>query len=190
MHEKSTALSLLAISTAIVALVCVVILSYVGRRTGVSSDVVSPVHLATSTPVITSYCTANDLTGSAEWYTNQDGSLGGRMKIVNSSSHPCSLSSDSQLSVLSGGRILPIVFGNQMEKGSYIDIESGQSTFISFTWSNWCGTRSSYNKSVRLVLPRNAGYVEAPVIDSLGRALSNMPRCDSSSSVSTLTIAK
>ncbi|MBX4209533.1 DUF4232 domain-containing protein [Candidatus Parcubacteria bacterium] len=153
----------------------------------VKTAATSSTPVSSNTSLKWALCTANDLTGTANWQ-GASGSLSGTLNITNSSKANCSLSHDVYLQILSGNQVLPVGQLGNADANSYTDLAPGDGVPLGFIWSNWCGASLSSAAYVRLILPTNGGYLRVPVIDAAGRAHYDAPRCDSPQAYSSVKI--
>lgn len=132
-------------------------------------------------------CTANDLTGMADWQSTGR-SLAGDLSITNSSRASCSLSHDDYLQIMSDDQVLPVSQATNTTAGAYEDLSPGSRADLRFLWSNWCGESLLAPAYVRLILPKNGGYLRVPLIDPGGHPRSETPRCDAPGAYSSVSI--
>ena len=86
------------------------------------------------------------------------------------------LSRLSDLQVMSGPRVLDVTMSGR--PGGSVLLGTGRAASLWFRWQNWCGAEQAEAYRLRLVLPNGDGYLEAPVIDSLGRPSVDAPSCE------------
>ncbi|MDE1874535.1 MAG: hypothetical protein KGI79_01460 [Patescibacteria group bacterium] len=132
-------------------------------------------------------CTANDLTGMADWQ-GATGALAGTLRVTDSASSACSLSHDDYMQIMSGDQVLPVGQIADGSVNSYTDLQPRDSVSLRFVWYNWCDGALQAPASVRLILPLGGGYLQVPVIDSNGTPLSDAPACGSPQTYSSLAI--
>ncbi len=68
-----------------------------------------------------------------------------------------------------------------------IVINAKQKTTFTVVWNNWCGENKA-NLIARIVLPKDTGYLQIPLMTSLGAMSNAMPQCSFVNSASFATI--
>ena len=121
------------------------------------------------------------------------GSIGGNLEIKNESATACMLRPLSgqivpELHVKdAAGNVLPTQ--EQAQPGAVpnalVVLTPGESAFVTYVWSNWCGDTPSGALSVAYSLP-GGGEISAPIADVPSQEA--VPRCDDSSRPSSLLV--
>lgn len=135
-------------------------------------------------------CDLSKMVGSAGWQ-GATGSLVGVVSLMNGDSRDCRLQGRPYLRLTDAdGQELTV---NQIElpgepATQLLTLAPQQPAQARFVWRNWCGQSPSGAIQLTVSLPDYPGKLQLQVQDPNGNPLSDTPRCDNTSTPSTISV--